>query len=454
MAAVAHFCVVGHPNKGKSSIVSTLTENDTVQVGAVSGTTRQADSFSFSADQQLLLTLTDTPGFQRARQVLAWLQAEAVAPHQRADRVRAFLATAEHRQRFPDEVELLTPVMQGAGIIYVTDAAGPVSASDLAEMEILRWTGQPRMAVINPMAGTAHQQEWRQTLNQYFQWVRVFDPMNAQLDSRLQLLRAMNELAEPAQQAAIERLITHLQRREPDRMKHDAQQLAAYWCEQMTRTLDEQARMLGESPEAALHRQLNQAEQTQFQLWLKQSGYQRLALETQPDWVKDFNQLMNTEHWSFWGLTSKELLIVSGAAGAAAGSLLDLGTGGASLLLGAVTGGLVGTAGGWLVSKQKPGSRLALPGVKTKRLIGPVRHPNFPFVVMARGLSFLQQLKSRTHARRDALELQVNASTWSQAEQVRLLGWARQLQSNKWNVKSQQALEAWILSQSYPDERI
>lgn len=454
MAAVAHFCVVGHPNKGKSSIVSTLTENDTVQVGAVSGTTRQADSFSFSVDQQLLLTLTDTPGFQRARQVLAWLQAEAVAPYQRADRVRAFLATAEHRQRFPDEVELLAPVMQGAGIIYVTDAAGPVSASDLAEMEILRWTGQPRMAVINPMAGTAHQQEWRQTLNQYFQWVRVFDPMNAQLDSRLQLLRAMNELAEPAQQAAIERLIAHLQRRESDRMKHDAQQLAAYWCEQMTRTLDEQARMPDESPEAALHRQLNQAEQTQFQLWLQQSGYQRLALETQPDWVKDFNQLMNTEHWSFWGLTSKELLIVSGAAGAAAGSLLDLGTGGASLLLGAVTGGLVGTAGGWLVSKQKPGSRLALPGVKTKRLIGPVRHPNFPFVVMARGLSFLQQLKSRTHARRDALALQVNASTWSQAEQVRLLGWARQLQSSKWNVKSQQALEAWILSQFDPDERI
>jgi hypothetical protein len=447
IADAAHFCVVGHPNKGKSSIVSTLTENDSVQIGVESGTTRQADSFSFIADNRLLLALTDTPGFQRARQVLSWLQQQSVAPHERAARVRSFLDIAEHRQAFPDEVALLTPVMQGAGIIYVTDASGPVSASDLAEMEILRWTGQPRMAVINPMAGSTHQDEWRQTLNQYFQWVRVFDPMNAQLDSRLQLLRAMSELVEPAQQRALQRLIQHLEQRESGRMSQYAQQLAAYWCEQITRTLDADALQPGQLAEEALQQSLNRAETARFHQWMQQSGYSRLALETQPDWVKDFDQLMDTEQWSFWGLKSNELLMVSGATGAAAGSLFDIGSGGSSLLLGAITGGLIGTAGGWLVSQQKPGARLSLPGIKKQQVIGPVKHPNFPFVVMARGLSFLNQLWSRTHAQRDALQLQVKASTWSQAEQVRLLRWAKQLQSDKWNEKSQQALESWIVAQ-------
>ncbi|WP_191905982.1 DUF3482 domain-containing protein [Nitrincola iocasae] len=447
IADAAHFCVVGHPNKGKSSIVSTLTENDSIQIGVESGTTRQADSFSFIADNRLLLALTDTPGFQRARQVLAWLQQQTVAPHERAARVRAFLDVAEHRQAFPDEVALLTPVMQGAGIIYVTDASGPVSASDLAEMEILRWTGQPRMAVINPMAGSTHQDEWRQTLNQYFQWVRVFDPMSAQLDSRLQLLRAMNELADPAQQRALKRLIQHLETRESGRLSQFAQQLAAYWCGQITLTLDAARLQSGQSPEEALQQSLNKAEESRFQQWMQQCGYSRLELETQLNWVKGFNQLMDTEQWSFWGLKSKELMVVSAATGAAAGSLFDVGTGGSSLLLGAITGGILGTAGGWLVSQQQPGSRLSIPGIKKQHKIGPVKHPNFPFVVMARSLSFLNLLWSRTHAQRDALQLEVKASTWSQAEQVRLLRWAKQLQSDKWSDKSQQALEAWIVAQ-------
>src|SRR5690606_17221497 len=73
MMLVPHLCVVGHPNKGKSSIVSTLTENDSVRIGTESGTTTNADSFEFMLDQRVLLRLTDTPGFQRARQVLSWL---------------------------------------------------------------------------------------------------------------------------------------------------------------------------------------------------------------------------------------------------------------------------------------------------------------------------------------------------------------------------------------------
>src|SRR5690606_39518400 len=113
---VPHLCVVGHPNKGKSSIVSTLTENDSVRIGTGSGTTINADSFEFLVDQGMLLRLTDTPGFQRARQVLSWLENEPVAPAERPERVRQFLRDATHRQKFPDEFALLSPIMEGAGI--------------------------------------------------------------------------------------------------------------------------------------------------------------------------------------------------------------------------------------------------------------------------------------------------------------------------------------------------
>src|SRR5690606_26681715 len=55
LKTVPHLCVVGHPNRGKSSIVSTLTENDSVRIGAESGTTKRADTFEFMIDQRVLL---------------------------------------------------------------------------------------------------------------------------------------------------------------------------------------------------------------------------------------------------------------------------------------------------------------------------------------------------------------------------------------------------------------
>jgi small GTP-binding protein len=69
--------VVGHPNKGKSSLVSTLAQDDSVAIGTDPGTTLHARAYPMRIDGKLLYTLVDTPGFQRARQVLAWLESRA-----------------------------------------------------------------------------------------------------------------------------------------------------------------------------------------------------------------------------------------------------------------------------------------------------------------------------------------------------------------------------------------
>ena len=75
--------VVGHPNKGKSSIVSTLAQDDSVRIAPQPGTTIKSRRFPMRVDEQVLYTLVDTPGFQRARRALQWLQqhATSVAEH-------------------------------------------------------------------------------------------------------------------------------------------------------------------------------------------------------------------------------------------------------------------------------------------------------------------------------------------------------------------------------------
>ena len=72
--SVPAFAVVGHPNKGKSSIVSTLASDDSVSISPEPGTTTQCRRFPMTVDGEELYALVDTPGFQRARRALDWMR--------------------------------------------------------------------------------------------------------------------------------------------------------------------------------------------------------------------------------------------------------------------------------------------------------------------------------------------------------------------------------------------
>jgi ribosome biogenesis GTPase A len=47
---VPEFAVVGHPNEGKSSVLSTLAEDDSVRISPVPGETRECRRFPVRVD--------------------------------------------------------------------------------------------------------------------------------------------------------------------------------------------------------------------------------------------------------------------------------------------------------------------------------------------------------------------------------------------------------------------
>ena len=190
------FAVVGHPNKGKSSIVSTLALDDSVQISDTPGTTTKKRSFPLKVDGKVLYELFDTPGFQRARRVLAWLEKHDVPADKKHEVVLAFIDEHREDERFNDEVELLEPIMAGAGIIYVVDGSKPYGEEYEAQMEILRWTGQPSMALINHIDEGDYSGEWKRALGHYFKMVRTFNPMEATFSQHLLLLESMAQLKE------------------------------------------------------------------------------------------------------------------------------------------------------------------------------------------------------------------------------------------------------------------
>ena len=407
------FAVVGHPNKGKSSIVAMLAEDETVVVSPDPGTTRQARGFQMQSDGRVLYELVDTPGFQRPRALLEWLQSHERSASERPTVVRDFVTRHEGDPRFKDECELLRPILAGAGILYVVDGAHPYGAEYEAEMEILRWTGQPRMALINMIGPGDHVEEWRRALNQYFSIVRVFDALRADFGKRLELLRAFRELTEVDQSWArsLEQAVDVLQEDRKARQKRAAAEIADLLIEVLAASESapcpegaDQAQ-LGKDLTERLRKRIREREHSARRA--VQELYRHRSLRMQSS---DFDllteDLFSERSFSVFGLSNAQLSMTGAATGALAGGVIDAAVGGASLLLGAGIGAIVGGLGAMLGSNRLANVRLlGLPLGGYRLIVGPISATNLPWVILGRSLLHHRLIAETNHARRESLVL-------------------------------------------------
>ena len=118
---IPEFAVLGHPNEGKSSVVSTLTEDDQISVSRIPGETTVSRSYTVKIDGEEIIRFVDTPGFQVPRQTLAWFKRFEGDPNQICEQ---FIDTFKKDPFFADECELLGPVARG-GRYYLCGWMGP-----------------------------------------------------------------------------------------------------------------------------------------------------------------------------------------------------------------------------------------------------------------------------------------------------------------------------------------
>ena len=118
--------------------------------------------------------------------------------------------------------------------------------------------------------------------------------------------------------------------------------------------------------------------------------------------------LFSRKTWETLGLSLPQLVGVGAAAGAGAGGLLDVATGGtlfgAGLLTGAVAGG--GAALYYGAARfERAGDLLRYLQGGRRLVIGPHRSPNFPWILLDRALLHYTRVRDRAHGKRDPLEL-------------------------------------------------
>ncbi len=419
------FAVVGHPNRGKSSVVATLSQNDRIAIALEPGTTRVSQPYPLNVDGRTLYTLVDTPGFQRPRRVLEWLQAHSLSASDRPETVAAFVHQHRDNPRFRDECELLTPIIEGAGIIYVVDGSVPYTAEQEAEMTILRWTGQPSLALINRIGPDDHTATWQSALGQFFQIVRIFDAVRAPFEQHLGLLKAFGQLR-PDWEQPLQEATGYLTRQRQDRQWQSARLIAEALAEMLTHQESSTLpKSLAANPDRTLEDGLRekwyQSQRDREEKLRRdiETLYQHHCIARQEAalaWHHD-HDLFSEETRQAWGVSRTYLATAGFGAGAVGGAGIDALTLGHSLGTGALIGGLLGAAGSYFY-----GDRLAVRMLTPKALkgagelqtatFGPVQDLQFGYIVLGRAVDHWWHISQRNHAGRDPLALPPSDHHW------------------------------------------
>lgn len=409
------FAIVGHPNKGKSSLVATLAQNDAIAVSDVSGTTTAVQVFDFKLDNEVCYQLVDTPGFQRARVLLEQLRDNVDAVKDRRAALEAFVADESQAIRFPDEFQLLQPVLQGAAIIYVVDGAAPYSVDYEPEMELLQWTGQPRMALINPIGNADYVEEWRQVLDQYFSTVRVFNPLQSDFNAQIDLLELFSTLR-VEWKSNLDLVINGLKQQRIEKIQQAARIIFDSTDAIIRHQVIEVAssHIAGQVKERLLPTSLVVQYQQDLRAMEHNTWRALTTLFVHANLKADIatlglnkDDLFNVQSWQVWGLPKNTVISLAVGSGLAAGALVDVAVGGSSLMFGAVVGGvtagLSATLWGDKVVNARFGGVFSL-GRPTEQ-VGPVKNPIFAWAILGRQIAFANGLLHRNHARRDAFTI-------------------------------------------------
>lgn len=402
---IPEFAILGHPNEGKSSVLSTLAEDDSVRVSPTPGETTECRTFPVVIDGKEVLRFIDTPGFQNPSRVLSELQKRTITEDNPLEKFREYAATIPELH---DDCELLGPVARGAGIIYVVDGSRPVRNVDRAEMEILRLTGKPRMAIINCKAeATEHLPAWKTEFRKNFNSNRMFNAHRATYAERIQLLETLQSIDQDWHQL-LSKVVTAF--------KED-------WAARNVATADIIVKLLTDSLSLQLAEDVSSEEQA--------NDYRKKLLvkysETISHMEKDSQQrirnlfkhnifhytlpphsvlnrdLFDEQTWQLLGLTRQQVIIAGGLGGAAIGAGMDVAALGHSLGLftafGTVAGALGAYFGGENLSDKVRVLGVPLGGKRVQ--VGPAKSIDLLFILLNRCLIYYQHSINWAHGRRD-----------------------------------------------------
>jgi small GTP-binding protein len=164
--------VVGHTNAGKTSLIRTLLRDDHFgNVDDSAGTTRSVEKTAIYADDEVILNLFDTPGFEDSSALLIALDelSTSIKTNSPAELLKIFIDQQDRYADFEQEIKVLRQSLNSDVLLYIIDVREPLLGKYRDEVEILSKAGKPILPVFNFIA------DKNQALNRWRDQMAMFN---------------------------------------------------------------------------------------------------------------------------------------------------------------------------------------------------------------------------------------------------------------------------------------
>ena len=215
---ILQVAVVGHTNAGKTSLMRTLSRDQTF--GAVSpspATTTEVAAVKLLAGRDEVADFRDTPGLEDPISLLEFI--DGLRTDRRDDGpslIERFLGTPEAEGTFAAEAKALRQARIADIVLYVVDARDRVLPRHSDELELLARCGRPVLPVMNFIADeSTRTEEWRDALARLgLHAATGFDTVVFDAQDEQRLFEAMSVLVDDHRSALARLIKDRISRRE------------------------------------------------------------------------------------------------------------------------------------------------------------------------------------------------------------------------------------------------
>jgi small GTP-binding protein len=356
--------IVGHTNAGKTSLIRTLLRDDHFgNVDDSAGTTRSVEQTSIYADDEVVLNLFDTPGFEDSSALLIELDelSTSVKTNSPAELLKTIIDQKDRYVDFEQEIKVLRQSLKSDILLYIIDVREPLLGKYRDEVAILSKAGKPILPVFNFIAGNDQALDrWRDQMALFNLHAALkFDTVAFDFEAEKQLYQKLQSLME-RHYDSLQHLIDYrqqvwlnLNQSAARRIFHLICEVACYRLE-VTASQSKQSKTIGgngstDTKISSMHEFVRNAEQQALTDLLAIFSFTQLDI--------DLQQLPVSEGCWELDIFSPHMLKefgldigASAISGAAVGAGVDLMVGGLSLGAASLLGAVIG--GGWATAQR------------------------------------------------------------------------------------------------------
>lgn len=186
--------IIGDPNKGKSSFVSTFAYNDGIAVSSKSGETIKSSCHPLKIENETVYELYDTPGFNNDEKLFEYINENETKFLNIYELIKIFIEDYKENNDFSKDIEILKVLIEKPIIIYVVNNSIEYNPSFDCSLEIIKKFNLPSFIIYNQHDKDKDERKsWENIENKYFISSFEYNVLDSSFNNKIDFLEMLEE---------------------------------------------------------------------------------------------------------------------------------------------------------------------------------------------------------------------------------------------------------------------